>query len=39
VDWFNNRRLLEPIRYIFPAELEEMYNRSQKAPALVAGLT
>jgi len=39
VDWFNNRRLLEPIGNIPPAEFEEMYYRSQEAPALVAGLT
>jgi putative transposase len=25
VDWFNNRRLLEPIGYVPPAEFEEMY--------------
>jgi len=25
VDWFNQRRLLEPISYIPPAELEEQY--------------
>jgi putative transposase len=29
VDWFNNRRLLEPIGYIPPAEFEEMYYRDQ----------
>src|SRR5680860_138918 len=29
VDWFNNRRLLEPIGNIPPAELEEMYYRQQ----------
>ena len=29
VDWFNNRRLLEPIGYIPPAEFEEMYYREQ----------
>ncbi len=39
MDWFNNRRLLEPIGYIPPAEFEEMYFRSQEAPALMAGLT
>jgi transposase InsO family protein len=27
VDWFNNRRLLEPIGYIPPAEFEEMFYR------------
>ena len=25
VDWFNNRRLMEPIGYITPAEAEERY--------------
>jgi putative transposase len=29
VDWFNNRRLLEPIGYLPPAEFEEMYYRDQ----------
>jgi putative transposase len=29
VDWFNNRRLLEPIGYIPPAEFEERYYRDQ----------
>ncbi len=27
VDWFNNRRLLEPIGYSPPAKFEEMYHR------------
>ena len=31
VDWFNNRRLLEPIGYLPPAEFEPMYYR-QKTP-------
>ena len=39
VDWFNNRRLLEPIGYVPPVEFEEVYYRSQEAPAMVAGLT
>jgi putative transposase len=30
VDWFNNRRLLEPIGDIPPAEFETMYYESQK---------
>ena len=38
VDWFNNRRLLEPIGYIPPAEFEELYYQRQEAPVLVAGL-
>jgi putative transposase len=29
VDWFNNRRLLEPIGYIPPAEFEEIFYREQ----------
>jgi len=39
VDWFNNRRLFEPIGNIPPSEFEELYYRSQETPALVAGLT
>jgi transposase InsO family protein len=39
VDWFNNRRLLEPIGYIPPVEFEEAYYRGQADPAMVAGLT
>lgn len=38
VDWFNNRRLLEPIGYIPPAEFEELYYQRQEAPVMVAGL-
>jgi putative transposase len=38
VDWFNNRRLLEPIGNIPPAEYEELYYRSQESPAEVVGL-
>ena len=36
VDWFNNRRLLEPIGNIPPVEYEEVYYRSQQARAEVA---
>jgi transposase InsO family protein len=36
VDWFNNRRLLEPIGNIPPAELEEAYYRQQEESAMVA---
>ncbi len=39
VDWFNNRRLLEPIGNIPPTEFEELYYQSQEAPVMVAGLT
>ena len=38
IDWFNNRRLLEPIGYIPPAEFEQMYHLSQLTPATAAGL-
>jgi putative transposase len=38
VDWFNNRRLLEPIGHIPPAEYEEAYYQSQEGPVMVAGL-
>lgn len=36
IDWFNNRRIFEPIGDIPPVEYEEMYYRSQQAPAEVA---
>jgi putative transposase len=38
VDWFNNRRLLEPIGDVPPAEFEELHYVGQEAPAIVAGL-
>lgn len=38
VDWFNNRRLLEPIGNIPPVEFEEAYYRTQETPAMVVGL-
>jgi len=38
VDWFNHRRLLEPIGYFPPAELEEMFYRGEVAVE-EAGLT
>jgi len=38
VDWFNNRRLFEPIGNIPPAEYEEVYYRGQETPAMVAGV-
>jgi putative transposase len=38
VDWFNNRRLLEPIGDIPPAEYEVLYYQSQEGTAEVAGL-
>ena len=36
VDWFNNRRLLEPIGNIPPAEAEERYYAMPEEPAMVA---
>ena len=38
VDWFNNRRLLEPIGNIPPVEYEKMYYEQNETPAMVAGL-
>lgn len=39
VHWFNNKRLLEPIGDIPPAEFEKAYYTAQMSPELVAGLT
>jgi transposase InsO family protein len=36
VDWFNNRRLLEPIGNIPPAEAEERYYAVTEQPAMAA---
>jgi transposase InsO family protein len=36
VDWFNNRRLLEPIGNIPPAEAEAQYYAMMDAPAMAA---
>ena len=36
VDWFNNRRLLEPIGYVPPAEFEAEYYRHQSGLAIAA---
>ena len=36
VDWFNNRRLLEPIGYVPPAEYEAAYYRGQQSQAKAA---
>jgi transposase InsO family protein len=38
VDWFNNRRLFEPIGNIPPVEYEALYYQQQETPAMVAGL-
>jgi len=39
VDWFNNRRLLEPIGNIPPVEFEQAYYRTQESPAMAVGIT
>ena len=36
VDWFNHRRLLEPIGNVPPAELELAYHRQREESAMVA---
>jgi len=36
VDWFNHRRLLEPIGHVPPAEFEEAYYLQQAGQAMVA---
>jgi putative transposase len=36
VDWFNNRRLLEPIGNILPAEAEERYYAKLEQSAMAA---
>ncbi len=38
VDWFNRRRLLEPIGYIPPLELESGYYQSHSSPVMEAAL-
>ena len=38
VDWFNNRRLLEPIGHVPPAEYEAQYYRRQDALVMMAGV-
>lgn len=37
VDWFNNRRLFEPIGNIPPAELEQVYYTQKKVSSGKAG--
>ena len=39
VDWFNNRRLFEPIGNVPPAEFEEMYYERLDGPTMEAELT
>lgn len=36
VDWFNHRRLLEPLGHVPPAEFEEAYYRQQPGQAMAA---
>jgi transposase InsO family protein len=36
VDWFNDRRLLEPIGDVPPAEFEQAYYHQQESLAMVA---
>jgi len=36
VDWFNNRRLFEPIGNIPPAEAQARYHAAQEATPLAA---
>jgi putative transposase len=36
VDWFNMRRLLEPIGYVPPAEYEARYSEQRRRPATIA---
>lgn len=38
VDWFNNRRLLEPIGNIPPVEFEELYYEEKEGPVEPVGL-
>ena len=38
VDWFNRRRLLEPIGYIPPLELESGYYQTKSSPVMEAAL-
>jgi transposase InsO family protein len=37
VDWFNKRRLLEPLGYVPPAEFESAYYDKQANPVMVVG--
>ena len=38
VDWFNDRRLLEPIGNIPPVELEQLYHERERSQARGVGL-
>jgi len=39
VNWYNNRRLLEPIGNVPPVEYEEVHYRSQETLDMVVGVT
>ena len=39
VDWFNNRRLLEPIGNVLPSEFEMAYYEKVEVPTTAVGLT
>lgn len=38
VDWFNTRRLLEPLGHVPPIEHEQAYYERQETPAMGVGL-
>ena len=38
VDWYNNRRLFEPLGYVPPAEYEALYYQAEEGPAMTVGL-
>ena len=38
VDWFNHRRLFEPIGNIPPVEFEQLYYQCQEGPVMETGL-
>ena len=37
VDWFNNRRIMEPLGYLSPQEYEMMYYEQDESLAVTAG--
>ena len=38
VDWYNNRRLMEPFGYISPAEFELLYYEQEEGSVVATGL-
>ena len=38
VDWYNNKRIMEPLGYISPQEFEMMYYEQEISLAVTAGL-